>query len=111
MPKVFLPQVPSRIDIATRLWVPTVDIEPARKFGELVTLLPPEASRLRDSPDMLALLRERLEGAKESDFLCCIGDPGLIAFAAIAMSQQTRGMVRLLKWDRHAREYIVLRYL
>lgn len=114
-PKVFLPQVPSRIDKGTRLWVPTINLEPAKRFGELVTLMPPEANRLHDSPDMLTLLRAKMLHFTENDFVCCVGDPGLIAFAAITASHIVgkTGTVQLLKWDRFAGDggdYIVLRH-
>lgn len=111
--KVFLPQVPSRMDKGTRLWVPTVNLEPAKNFGELVVLMPPEASRLHDSPDMLNMLRAKMLSFSDDDYLCCIGDPGLIAFAAITAARMTGGNVKLLKWDRFAGnggDYIVLQH-
>ena len=112
-PKVYMPQVPSRIDNATKLWVPTVNVDPAKQFGEIVVLLPPEATRLHDSPEMLNLLRAKMLSFSEDDYVCCIGDPGLIAFTAITAARMTGGNVKLLRWDRFAGrggDYIVLHH-
>jgi hypothetical protein len=105
MNKVYAPQQPSRFDTTLSMWVPTMNMQPARKFGELVVLLPPDANRLHTAP-LLATLKERMEHFDTEDWLICVGDPSLIAAAACIAARKTGGVLRLLKWDRMASDYI-----
>ena len=57
MSKVYAPQVPSKYDPATKLWVPSINLDHAKSFGELVVMLPPNANRLHINP-LIAALRE-----------------------------------------------------
>jgi hypothetical protein len=105
--KVYVPQVPSRFDSRTQLWVPTVSLGDAERFGEVVEMLPPEASRLHVAP-LLAALREQMKEFGRSDYLLALGDPTLIAAAAVIAARQSEGELRLLKWDRMASSYILV---
>ena len=100
MTRVFAPQQPSRFDTSTRLWIPTMNMQPAAKYGELVVLLPPNANRLHTVPLLEALK------AGMADWLVAVGDPSLIAAAACIASRKTGGILRLLKWDRLTSDYI-----
>ena len=102
--KVYAPQVPSRYDTATRLWVPTMDLAPAKRFGELVVMLPPGTNRMQPD-DLMSALHERMRDFGPGDHLIAVGDPLLIAAAAIIAARQSAGELRLLKWDRIARDY------
>lgn len=106
-PRVFAPQVPSRYDSATRLWVPTMNLEPAHKYGEVVVILPPNANRLHTAP-LIAAMRERMADFCEKDSLVAVGDPTLIAAAALIAARKTGGAVRMLKWDRMAGDYLLV---
>lgn len=106
MSKVFIPQIPSRFDsTGTRLWIPTINIQPAQQFGELVECLPPNANRLHTAP-LVAALREKMADITADDYIVAVGDPSLIAAAACIMSRKTGGTVRMLKWDRISSAYI-----
>lgn len=107
MSYVYIPQVPSRFDSRSKLWVPQVDISPAKKFGEPVVLLPPEANRLHTAP-LLVALRENLRHITADDYLVALGDPSIIAITACLAVANTGGMLRLLKWDRQAGDYIAV---
>ena len=106
-PRVFAPQVPSRYDSATRLWIPTMNMAPARKYGELVVLLPANANRLHTSP-LIAALREGMSTFRAEDALIAVGDPTLIAAATLIAARKTGGAVRMLKWDRMMGDYILV---
>lgn len=106
-PRVFAPQVPSRYDSATRLWVPTMNMEPAEKHGKLVVMLPPNANRMHTAP-LIAAMREQMADYTDSDMLVAVGDPTLIAVAALIAARKTGGPVRMLKWDRMAGDYLVV---
>jgi len=105
--RVFAPQEPSRFDVTMRLWVPTMNLKPAEKFGELVVCLPPNANRLQSVP-LIAALEDRLKDYCEDDYLVAIGDPTLIAAAACICARRTHGVLRLLKWDRLMSDYVLV---
>lgn len=105
MPKVYAPQVPSRYDAATRLWVPSINLEPAKSFGEVVVMLPPNANRLHINPLVVAL-REQMKDFSADDYIVAVGDPSLIAAAACIAAKKTGGLLRILKWDRQTSTYI-----
>ena len=105
MPKVFVPQLPQRYDAATRLFIPTVDIKPAERFGDVVVLLPPNANRLHTAP-LVTALREGMRDMTEEDHLVALGDPTLIAAAACIAARMHGGLLRVLKWDRRTSDYI-----
>lgn len=103
--RVYIPQLPSRFDAATRLWVPSVNLAPAKKFGELIVMLPPEANRLHTAP-LVASLRDSLKDFGEADYIVAVGDPSLIMAAGCIAARKTGGRLRVLKWDRREADYI-----
>jgi hypothetical protein len=105
MAKIYIPQLPSRFDTGSRLWIPTVNIEPARQFGEVVVMLPPNANRLHTSP-LVAALREQMADYCVDDYVVALGDPSLIAAASCIAVRKTGGFLRILKWDRMSSAYI-----
>lgn len=105
MSKVYVPQQPSRFDSATRLWIPTVNLDPARTYGELVVMLPPNANRLHTAP-LIVALREQMATYGEDDYIVAVGDPSLIAAAACIATSKAHGKLRMLKWDRMTSNYI-----
>jgi hypothetical protein len=107
MPKVYIPQVPSRYDQQTRLWIPTVNVDPARKFGELQIMLPVNANRLHTAP-LIAAMKESMAEFNDQDWIVALGDPSLIAAAACIATRKTGGILKLLKWDRLASDYIAV---
>lgn len=107
MPKVFIPQMPSRFDHSTNLWIPTVNIAPAKRFGELQIILPPGASRTSMQLCVRAL-EDALEDFGGEDVLVALGDPTLYAIAAAIVARKTGGLMRMLKWDRILGDYILV---
>lgn len=108
MPKVYAPQHPHRFDAATKLWIPNMNLEPAKRFGDLVVLLPPNANRAHTVP-LVNKLKELMADYGDGDYLIAVGDPSLImACAMIAFKKTTPGKpVRGLKWDKMISDYIV----
>lgn len=107
MPTVFVPQQPSRFDAPSQMWVPSVNLAPAERFGKLKILLPPEANRLHTAP-LVAALKERMAEFGPDDYVVAVGDPSLIAAASCIASRATGGLLRLLKWDRISSSYIAV---
>ena len=107
MSKVYVPQQPSHFDTATRMWIPTINIDRAAAFGEIEVMLPPNANRLHTAP-LVAALKDRMAAYNRDDYIVAVGDPSLIAAAACIAARATGGLVRMLKWDRMARNYIAV---
>lgn len=105
MAKVYVPQVPSKYDAPTRLWVPSINLDHAKTFGDLVVMLPPNANRLHIHP-LIVALREQMADYSPDDWVVAVGDPSLIAAAACIAVKKTHGLLRLLKWDRQSSAYI-----
>lgn len=105
MSKVYAPQVPSKYDQATKLWVPSINLEPATGFGELVVMLPPNANRLHINPLIIAI-KEQMKDFTADDYIIAVGDPSLIAAASCIAVRKTGGLLRILKWDRQTSSYI-----
>ena len=105
MPRVYAPQVPSRLDTSIRAWIPTVNMKPAEKFGELVIMFTPEECRFVGAP-MVAALKERMKDFGPDDYLVAVGNPTLIAAAAGIAARKNGGRLRVLAWDRQAADYI-----
>jgi hypothetical protein len=107
MSKVYAPQVPSKYDPATKLWVPTLNLDHAKSFGEVVVMLPPNANRLHINP-LVTALRDQMKDFTEEDYIIAVGDPSLIAAAACIAARKTGGLLRILKWDRQSNSYIAV---
>jgi len=107
MSKVYAPQVPSKYDPATKLWVPTLNLDHAKSFGEVVVMLPPNANRLHINP-LVTALRDQMKDFTEEDYIIAVGDPSLIAAAACIAARKTGGLLRVLKWDRQSNSYIAV---
>lgn len=105
MSNVYVPQQPSKYDQTSRLWIPTINLEPAQKFGEVIVMLPPNANRLHSAP-LAAAIKERMKDFCEDDYIVALGDPSLIAVAACIATKKTNGLLRMLKWDRIQSHYI-----
>lgn len=105
-PRVFIIQQPSTYSHEHKRFVAKYDLSPARKFGKLVLVLPPGnifEDRLGQS---LAHMRTVFASYATHDYLLAIGDPVAIAAGAIMARAKSGGIVKMLKWDRHARAYV-----
>ena len=105
--KVFVPQVPSRYDSDIGRWVPTVNLDPAKAFGELDVLLPPEAGRM-PAEELVGILTGALENITERDWLLATGDPAVMAIAMTIAVRNLDGLLRILRWDKRSRSYEAL---
>ncbi len=101
---VYVPQLPARYDQATKLWIPSINLDAAKSFGELRIMLPANANRLHIAP-LVAALRDQLRDVTAEDWLVAVGDPSLIA-AAVCLAVKRTGVMRLLKWDRQSANYL-----
>lgn len=104
---VYAPQQPSKFDSQFQVWTPTADLSPAHKFGELRVMLPPNFGMVTGAP-LIQAIKERMANFTPNDYLLAVGDPVLIAAAAGIAVLKTGGRLRMLKWDRHTKDYIIV---
>ncbi len=102
--KVYIPQMPARYDQASRVWIPTIDIEPAKDHGEIVIVTPSSVSRL-SVQDQMDIVTEAMMEFTSDDFIIMVGDPFSQALVVATASHITGGRFRILKWDRFTHEY------
>lgn len=109
MPKVFITQVPSRRDPETKAFVPTVNIGPASEHGEIVIMMPPQAS-FYATGDLVDQISEHLKhyDYEAGDSLVALGDPSVIAVACGYLGKKF-GRFTVLKWDRIVSRYVPAR--
>lgn len=103
---VYIPQLPARYDPAAEVWIPTINIEPAKRWGDLRIMFPQSVSRTGTAP-LIEAMREIMKDIASEDAVCAVGDPALIAAAACLMTKRT-GVLRLLRWDRYAKDYLLV---
>lgn len=103
MNNVFIPDIPTRYDKATDSRIPSIDLNPASQFGELV----PMSSSGNPNEVQMEEVRETASRVGPEDYVLCVGDIVLTALA-IASVCAVNGSVRLLRWDRESRSYNVV---
>lgn len=106
MPRVFIPQLPMRRNNVGTL-IPMMDLTPAEKYGELVTLLPHGRAAL-DPETSLPLLREKLKNFRPDDFILPIGAPVLTAWTAVIAAAAHSEPIKMLVWDDKYHRYDVV---
>lgn len=103
MSTVFITQIPARLDFGS--WIPTVDVTPAKAFGE-IHLMVPSGLNYPDGKMATQQLRKSLINFDpQTDYLLALGDP-VLASVASALLAYEHGHFTLLKWDRQQRIYV-----
>lgn len=109
MSRVFVVSEPLRWSEATKQWVRSMDLRPARAHGELVFLMPPNNEGPTDPAVAIAALWEKLVDFTEHDLLLPVGHPLYIAWAAAIAALQSGGKLAMLHWQVGERRYDVVR--
>lgn len=98
VPKVFIPTLPTRYDAATRARVPALDINPALRYGELVTMI--------DEGEELDELVGLSYAIAPGDYILAIGDIAALIIVTANVCHRL-GSAQLLRWDRKKQDYYV----
>lgn len=107
MSKVFVIHQPAVRDRFTGHMRPQHDLSPALRFGEIVDVLPPGSISQDINVLKTQIMRKLIdEGCSKEDYLLAIGDPVAIVLGAFSMAAFS-DRIRLLKWDRRMRGYVV----
>lgn len=103
---VWVTQVPNRRDAPTGAMVPSVNISPASAHGNIVIIMPPDASFFATT-DLVSQLRDRLYDYdyQRGDVIVCLGDPVIISVTGAVMAERFRRWA-LLRWDKLIQNYV-----
>lgn len=106
-PRVIVTQIPSRRDRETRLWVPTVNITPAEKFGQIETLLPP-GSQFFAAKEAVRIIKQRLHDIdyQPQDYFLPLGSPVVMTVAGAIAARRGNGRLNVLVWDGQNGNYV-----
>lgn len=106
MSRVFVVHQPTGRDRSGAI-KPTMDLSPAREYGDLRFILREWENPFNDLTATAAEVRRVLEGEglDRSDWLLLVGNPCLIGIVAAEAARLT-GELRMLQWDRTAHRYI-----
>lgn len=80
------------------------DLGPAKKFGDLVFLLPP-IKVPNDPSSTIKELQEKLSNFSDDDYLLLIGNPCFIGWATTIAAAMNSGNVKQLQWNGKKRIY------
>lgn len=105
MNKVYITHEPHRVENGVIKSV--FDMTPAAEYGEIEVLMPAGASLLSTVP-MVRTMRDRLYNFSDDDYLLPVGDPASIMAAGAIAAEINNGRVKILRWDRVTRRYIVV---
>lgn len=83
---------------------PGKNLLPAKKYGDLKILLTP--SDIRRGPQFMGeKLYDQLKDIRPQDSVLLIGDPIAIGMTMHIAMHLTRGIVKVLRWDRQTYSY------
>jgi hypothetical protein len=102
MAKVFIPQLPTRYDKAMGIRVPSIDVNPASQFGDLVPLFGLDVPH----DETLFSIRTNANQIGADDYILAVGDVTLLALT-IAYTLIRHGRATVLRWSNDAKEYRV----
>jgi len=82
------------------------NISSALAFGDIVTILPPNAQIAFSIAPTIRRIKRKLEKFCDDDYLLLIGDPTAIGVVCATAASLNGGRYRCLKWDRFDKRYI-----
>lgn len=94
MAKVFIPQLPTRFDQATQQRIPTINVNPASRYGELVQLTVAGTTH----EEALRQIKTVAPIIGHDDFILAVGDVVLLT-RTILIALRENGRATLLRWD------------
>jgi len=115
MSKVFVASLPTRWDAATKKQVPSLDLNPAMEFGELV-ILTEGRKEADDFPKAIDLICKAAGQFTNEDYILFVGDPILNSVLVSEINDNAHYTdhepfcdIKCLRWVRKDRCYEVLK--
>jgi len=103
MSKVYVPQ--ERIQKDNKGQPVPNDWTAAARYGEVVILFPPGDVSMLTEP-VRQHLAQSLRTFSDDDYICPMGSPQLMMWAAMFASEYNGGRVAVLMWDRMIKDYL-----
>jgi len=104
---VYIVQEPVKRDPVSGDNVSMFDFRKVLDYGDPVVCLPTGRVSLSPAPTV-ATLRDKLRNFCDDDYLVPTGDPSAIAIACAIACDNNLGKMKMLKWDKESRRYIML---
>jgi hypothetical protein len=82
------------------------NITPAMDYGDIETILPPNAQIAFSVYPTVKRIQRKLESFTDEDYLLFIGDPTAIGIISAIAARKNNGRFKCLKWDKLERRYI-----
>ncbi len=82
------------------------NISPAMDYGDIETILPPNAQIAFSVVPTVRRIQRKLEKFSDDDYLLFIGDPTAIGIISAVAASKNNGRFKCLKWDKLERRYI-----
>jgi len=84
----------------------------AKNFGELRVIInnSKEQTSEIDNTQYVDIMKEKLRGFSDRDYILPIGDPSLIGLACAIAAGLNGGRFKCLKWDRREKEYYAVSF-
>ena len=82
------------------------NISPALQYGDIETILPPNAQVAFSVVPTVRRIQRKLENFTDQDYLLFIGDPTAISIVSAVAAEKNRGRYKCLKWDKFEKRYI-----
>ena len=104
--------LPAMIKENSIVWVPSlppsnINILPAEEFGKIRIAW--QGTQMHfNAIQVMDELAKSFKEADKGDLLLCVGDPSIIALAAILLADQTDGHFSILKWDKQTKKYYAI---
>lgn len=105
MSRVFVVQNQHCWDREARAFVPKYDLSSAHQFGDMIELLSPTAAPFNPDP-IIDELHAKLADFTDDDFILCIGNPLLLAWAFAIAAAANNGSAKALQWSGKERRYL-----
>ena len=119
MPRVFVVNIPLTVardefgrvktdpDSGSILREPSVDLAPAREFGEIISVFPPGHLWVGGNTafNFVATARTALADFTANDYLLLLGDPLALGVAAVVAAERAGGLVTFLRWFNREKRY------
>ncbi len=105
--KCYIIQEPMKRDRDSGTMIPVMDFRKVLEYGDPIVCLPTGRVSLSPGP-MIDNLRDKLKDFTDNDYIVSVGDPTAIFAAAMVASDINNGRVKALKWDKDAKQYIVV---
>ncbi len=88
---------------------PTIDLTPASVYGDIEILIESNNTGIAIQP-LISVLRSRLKDFNDDDYILPVGDPVAIGVVTSIASDNNRGQIKMLRWDRRLLRYIEIKF-